>query len=184
VRGPFKDALKDHSKLTTTMQLSIRNAEPRDAEAVAGILNAVIEEGDYSVFDTPFSVEEERRYIESFPARGVFLVAVRQPDQQLVGFQNLEPFAAYTHAFDHVGVMGTYVAAAHRRQGVAAALFAAMFEVARRKGFEKIFTFVRADNPAALATYRKHGFRVIGTARRQAKIRGAYVDEILIETFL
>ena len=166
------------------MQLSIRTAEPGDAAAIAAILNAVIGEGVYTVFDTPFSVEDERRYIEAFPQRGVFLVAVRQSDQQIVGFQNLEPFAAYTHAFDHVGVMGTYVAAQHRRQGVAAALFHSSFEAARRKGFEKIFTFVRGDNPAALAAYRKHGFEVIGTARQQAKIRGAYVDEVLIEKFL
>jgi L-amino acid N-acyltransferase YncA len=166
------------------MELSIRAAEPDDATAIAEILNAVIAEGIYTVLDTPFSVEDERRFIESFPVRGVFLVAVRQPDQQIVGFQNLEPFAAYTHAFDHVGVMGTYIAAAHRRQGVAAALFQSSFEAARRRGFEKIFAFVRGDNPAALAAYCKHGFRVIGTARRHAKIRGAYVDEILIEKFL
>jgi L-amino acid N-acyltransferase YncA len=166
------------------MQLSIRAAEPEDAEAVAGILNAVIAEGVYTVFDTPFTVEDEQRYIESFPARGVFLLAVRQPGQQVVGFQNLEPFAAYTHAFDHVGVMGTYVAKDHRRQGVATALFGATFEAARRRGYEKIFTFVRADNPAALATYLKHGFSVIGTAGQQAKMRGEYVDEILIEKFL
>jgi L-amino acid N-acyltransferase YncA len=166
------------------MQLSIRAVEPDDAGGIAQILNAVIGEGVSTVFDTPFTVEAERRFIESFPVRGVFLVAVRQPDQQIVGFQNLEPFASYTHAFDHVGVMGTYVAAAHRRQGVAAALFQSSFEIAPRKGFEKIFAFVRGDNPAALATYRKHGFQVIGTARRQAKIRGVYIDEILIEKFL
>ena len=166
------------------MQLSIRAAEPADAEAVAGILNAAIEAGVYTVFDTPFSVDQERSFIESFPERGVFLVAIRQPGRQLVGFQSMEPFAAYTHAFDHVAVLGTYVAAGQRRQGVAAALFAATFEAARRKQFEKIFTFVRADNQAALAAYRKHGFSVIGTARRQAKIRGVYVDEVLIEKFL
>jgi L-amino acid N-acyltransferase YncA len=166
------------------MQLAIRAAEPQDAEAVACILNAVIEEGIHTVFDTPFTVEEERRYIESLPKRGVFLLAVRQLDQQVVGFQNLQPFATYTHACDHVGVMGTYVAVSHRRQGVATALFTAMFEAARQRGFEKIFTFVRADNQAALTAYLKQGFSVIGTARRQAKIRGAYVDEILIEKFL
>ncbi len=166
------------------MKISIRAVEPDDAAAVAGILNAVIEEGSYTVFDTPFTADDERRYIESFPKRGVFHVAVRAADQQIVGFQNLEPFATYTHAFDHVGTMATYVAAAHRRQGVAAALFQASFDAARRKGFEKIFTFVRADNPGALATYTKHGFQVFGTARRQAKIRGAYIDEILIEKFL
>jgi len=44
-----------------------------------------------------------------------------------------------------------------------------------------IFTFVRADNAAALATYRAHGFEIVGTARRHAKIDGRYIDEILIE---
>jgi RimJ/RimL family protein N-acetyltransferase len=43
---------------------------------------------------------------------------------------------------------------------------------------------VRADNAAALATYRAHGFEVIGTARRHAKIDGRYIDEILIEKAL
>ena len=36
-------------------------------------------------------------------------------------------------------------------------------------GFEKLFTFVRADNPAALETYRRHGFQTVGTARHQAE---------------
>jgi ribosomal protein S18 acetylase RimI-like enzyme len=81
-------------------------------------------------------------------------------------------------------VLGTYVGPAYRRQGIARALFAATFEAARNKSFEKIFTFVRADNPAALATYLSQGFDVIGTARRQAKIRGGYVDEVMIEKFL
>ncbi|HLE70655.1 MAG TPA: hypothetical protein VJH87_13305, partial [Vicinamibacteria bacterium] len=58
------------------------------------------------------------------------------------------------------------------------------FEAARLKGYEKFFTFIRADNPAALATYRRHGFKVIGTARRQARMKHGYVDEILVEAFL
>jgi len=59
-----------------------------------------------------------------------------------------------------------------------------MFEATRRKGFEKIFTYVRADNQASLAFHEKLGFRIIGTADRQAKIDGKYVDEIFIEKFL
>lgn len=81
------------------------------------------------------------------------------------------------------GVLGTYVDLGCRRQGIASALFDATFE-ARRKGYEELFTFVRADNPAALATYRKHGFAIVGTARRHAKISGAYLDEVVIERLL
>ncbi len=51
-------------------------------------------------------------------------------------------------------------------------------------GYEKVFTFVRADNPAALQTYRRQGFRTIGTALRQVKVDGRYVDEIIIEKLL
>jgi L-amino acid N-acyltransferase YncA len=163
------------------MHLDIREAQPDDAEAIVRILNPIIEAGAYTVFDTPFTVEAEREYLLHFPSRGVFLVAVRQVDGRVVGFQSMEPFANYTHAFDHVGVLGTYVDLECRRQGIATALFQATFAAAVRKGYEKIFTFVRADNPAALHTYLRHGFRTVGTAMRQARIGGKYVDEIIIE---
>lgn len=166
------------------MKLIVRPAQPEDAAAIVAIFNPIIESGKYTAFDTPFTVEAEREYIANFPARGVFHVAVRQDDQRIVGFQSMEPFATYTHAFDHVGVVGTYVDLAERRQGIAGQLFAATFEAARQKGYEKLFTFIRADNPAALATYQQQGFQIIGTAHRQAKINGSYVDEIMVERFL
>jgi ribosomal protein S18 acetylase RimI-like enzyme len=80
--------------------------------------------------------------------------------------------------------MGTYVDLACHRQGIGRRLFAATFEAARRKGYEKIFTYVRADNEAGLAAYLGQGFEVVGTARRHAKIGGRYIDEIMIERFL
>jgi RimJ/RimL family protein N-acetyltransferase len=51
-------------------------------------------------------------------------------------------------------------------------------------GYEKFCSYVRADNPGALAFYLRLGFRIIGTAQRQAKIGSSYIDEILIEAFL
>jgi len=161
--------------------IAIRRATPDDAEAIARILNAIIETRVYTALDTPFTVEQERAFIERFPSRGVFHVAVEPPDDRVVGFQNVEPFATYTHAFDHVGVIGTYVDLDRRREGIASRLFDRTFSVARVKGYEKLFAFVREDNPAALATYLRQGFVVIGTARRHARIDGRYVDEVMIE---
>jgi L-amino acid N-acyltransferase YncA len=164
------------------VDIVIRDATPGDAEAIAGILNPIIVSGLYTALDTPFSVADERAFIERFPARGVFHVALI--DGEVVGFQNVSPFATYTAAFDHVGVIGTYVSLERRRTGIGGRLFAATFAAARRQRFEKLFAFVRSDNPAALDAYRRHGFDVIGTARRHAKIAGRYVDEIMIETWL
>jgi L-amino acid N-acyltransferase YncA len=166
------------------LDLLIREAQPDDAEEIVSIFNPIIEAGVYTAFDTPFTVDAEREYILNFPQRGIFHVAERRQDRRVVGFQSMEPFATYTHAFDHVGVLGTYVDLAYRREGIAAYLFEFTFEAARRKGYEKIFTFVRADNSPALSTYLKQGFQIVGTARRQAKIKGNYVDEIIIEKFL
>jgi len=83
-----------------------------------------------------------------------------------------------------VGMIGTYVESASRRQGVATALFEATLRDARAKGFEKLMAFVRSDNSAGLATYSAHGFRIIGTAERHARVRGAYFDETMLERIL
>jgi L-amino acid N-acyltransferase YncA len=166
------------------MDLSIRLGTPDDAAAIVAILNPIIETRRYTVLDEPFTADAERQFIASMSPRAFIHVAVRQSDGRIVGFQVLDAYATYTKAFDHVGVLGTFVDLEMRRQGIARELFTATFERARTRGFEKIFTFVRADNPAALETYLAHGFRRIGTASRQARIDGRYVDEILIEKLL
>jgi 8-oxo-dGTP pyrophosphatase MutT (NUDIX family)/L-amino acid N-acyltransferase YncA len=164
--------------------LAVRDVQPDDAEAIVAILNPIIATGAYTAFDAPLTAEAERSYIESLPPRAIFHVAILGADQRIVGFQTMEPFASYTHAFDHVGMLGTFVDLAYRRQGIATRLFAATFEAARRKGYEKAFTYVRADNPAALATYLSQGFRIVGTAQRQVRFGGQYIDEIVIERTL
>jgi L-amino acid N-acyltransferase YncA len=164
--------------------LTIREAQPHDAEALVRVMNPIIAAGIYTAFDTPWTAAAEADYISAFPSRGVFLVAIRQADDRLVAFQSMEPFATYTRAFDHVGVLGTYVALDCRRQGIASQLFEATFSAAARKGYEKIFTFVRDDNSAALQTYMRQGFRVIGTAQRHARVAGKYIDEVIIEKLL
>ncbi len=166
------------------MELSVREVRPDDAEAIVRILNPIIKARTFTVFDSPFSVEDEREYISNFPEQGVFQVAVRRSDARVLGFQSMEPFASYTHAFDHVGVLGTYVDLRFRRQGIAKQLFEVTLEAALRKGYEKIFTFVRVDNQAALQAYLRQGFRIVGTAERHAKLDGRYIDEIVIEKIL
>ena len=160
----------------------IRPAVASDALGIVNVLNPIIEAGAYTAFDTPFSVEAERRYIETFPARGIFHVALA--GEQIVGFQSMEPFATYTHAFDHVGVLGTYVELSCRRTGIGSALFEATLEAARRKQYGKLFTYILVHNFAALRAYTKHGFSIVGTARRHARIGNAYVDMLVVERLL
>lgn len=166
------------------MSLTIREVAVEDAQGIIVVLNPIIIEARYTILDQTFTVDEEKAFIESFPERGVFSVAVNETTSQLLGFQNVEPFATYTKAFDHVGIIGTYVDANSRGQGVAKQLFDYTFKAAKAKGYEKLFAYVRADNERALAVYLKQGFEIVGTAKKQGKIGDQYFDEILIEKFL
>ncbi|OFW58911.1 MAG: histone acetyltransferase [Actinobacteria bacterium RBG_16_64_13] len=170
------------------LDLTTRKAEPADAAALCRILNPIIATGLYTVLDEPFSIDAERRYIESFPERRVFRVAVLpvagSGEGRIVGMQSIEPFASYTAVFDHVGVLGTYVDLAERRRGIGMRLAEDVFTDARAAGYEKLFTYVRADNPGALAFHSRLGFRVVGVAGAQAKIGDRYVDEVIVEKSL
>ena len=162
----------------------IREVQLEDAEPIARILNEIISARIYTALDTPLTVAAQRRFIETFPSRGIFHVAVDPVSRRLVGLQDVSPFADFTHAFDHVGVIGTYVDLGCHRRGIAARLFDATFRAAVHKGYEKLFSYVRADNEAGLRAYLGQGFRALGTAERHAKIDGRYIDEILIEKIL
>jgi L-amino acid N-acyltransferase YncA len=164
--------------------IDIRDATPDDAQGIVGVLNPIIEAGIYTILDAPFTAEAERDFIRTRPSRGVFLVAVDRASGAIVGFQNTQPLVTYTHACDHVGEMGTYVDLSRRREGIASRLFQESFVRALSRGYEKIFTLVRGDNQAALHTYLHHGFQIVGTAQRHARVCGRYIDETLIERFL
>ena len=166
------------------MSLVVRQVILNDAEGITQVLNPIIAEGLHTVLDTTFTVEQEKKFIKQFPERGVFTVALETEDVKVIGFQNVEPFAMYTSAFDHVGIIGTFVDSDSRGQGVSRKLFQSTFEVAKLKGYEKLFAYVRSDNERALLVYLKQGFEVVGIAKKHAKVGGIYVDEVLIEKFL
>jgi L-amino acid N-acyltransferase YncA len=165
------------------VKILVREAKVEDANGIVQVLNPIIETRANSVFTTTFSEQAERDFMAQFPKRGIFHVAVSS-DETIVGFQTVEPFGSYTPAFDHVGIIGTFVSMSHQKQGIGKTLFQATFLAAISKGYEKLFAYVRADNTAGLAAYLGQGFSKVGIAQKHAKIDGAYVNEIIIERFL
>lgn len=161
--------------------VAVRPAVPADAEGIVNVLNPIIREGKQTVLSKEYSAAEEAAFIRDFPARGLFIVA--EQDSRILGFQTIEPFAPYSGAFDHVGIVGTYVCSKHRNQGIGKKLFDYLKAKAPGLGFEKIFTYIIADNHQSIGYYRKIGFRIVGTAKKQAKLPSGYKDEIVVEYF-
>jgi L-amino acid N-acyltransferase YncA len=165
------------------MSIQIRLAVPADAAGMVEVLNPIIETRAHSAYITPRSVGEQQRALEDRHPRALIHVAVDEAGE-LVGWQKVAPLADDVRSFDHVATMETFVRIGRHKQGIGSALFAASFMAAKSAGYEKICTFVRADNDAGLRAYLGQGFTECGRSARQAKIDGTYVDEVIIERFL
>ena len=164
------------------MQVTIRRATSEDAESISAIWDVVCAERVYTAVNRPFTPQQERDYVASLSGReGVFLAKV---DNRVVGFQSLDLWAKYTDSFDHVGVIGTIILPAWRRQGIGYRLAGHVVDFARANGYEKIVVYVRAGNAGAQAFYRSLGFVPKGVLARQVKIDGQYEDEVFMELFL
>ena len=164
------------------MNITIRPVTLDDAEGVVEVLNSMVQERKYSSLDKILTVKEERQFIASLGERSGFFVA--ELNGRIVGFQTIEPFATYTSTMDHVGIMGTFVHADFRGQGIGSQLAEASLRFAQKKGYEKAVIYVRASNRSAQAFYWKLGFVPKGTLEKQVKIDGEYDDEVFMEMFI
>lgn len=68
-------------------------------------------------------------------------------------------------AADEAELLTLAVRPAHRRQGGARRLLAAVIDLVRKRGARMLFLDVGVDNPAARSLYESQGFRPVGERR-------------------
>ncbi len=146
------------------------------------IWQAIAAEKIHSAIDQPFTIQEQRAYIQSLSAReGIFLAEV---DACVVGFQSLDLWARSIRSMSHVGQLGTFILRKWRGRGIGTQLAAHTLAFARAEGYEKIVVYVRASNLHAQQFYAAIGFQAVGRLTRQVKIAGEYDDQVMLEKFL
>jgi GNAT superfamily N-acetyltransferase len=164
------------------MDLQIRRATMNDARVVADLINSIIEEGELTSIYPALTVAQEEAFIAGLGPRSVIYLA--ETNGALLGMQAIEPFAPYTRAMDHVGVVATFVYRDHRGQGVGSQLLERTLRFARQQGYEKLIAYVRASNSGGQAFYRARGFVPKMVLERQVKIDRRYDDEVWMELFV
>ena len=164
------------------MDALVRKANVADAEQVASVLNAVIAEGLFTVFDSPFSTEEERSFISSLGARSALYVA--EVNSEIAGVQSIDLFSNHARSTSHVATLGTWLRCDIRGRGLGRLLAMASFAFAKNNGYTKIVIQVLADNERALRFYRGLGFNDIGVARKHVRLSGSFHDEVYLEKLL
>ena len=98
------------------MGIAIRRATINDAGQVAQIINAVISEGRYTLFDRAFSEEEETAFISSLSDRSALYVP--ESDGEIVVVQSIGLFTNYADSVRHVATMGAWLRRDFRGRGI------------------------------------------------------------------
>jgi len=164
------------------MSITVRTVTEDDAQNIVDLLTPIIQTQKYTILDH-VTKETQRYFIQTFPKRGIFHIAICNETQDALGIQDITPISP-SPALHHVGEIATFVSLNNHRKGVGRTLSQKTFLAAKEMGYKKISAMIRADNAQAIAFYLNQGFRQIGIAEKHAIINGQYIDEILAEKLL
>jgi phosphinothricin acetyltransferase len=159
--------------------IDVRQAQPRDAEAVAAIYNHGIAERQ-ATFETRARRPNE---IAGWLEEGrPFLVAVDE-DEKVLGFARVSAYSV-RRAYAGVGEHAVYVGPHARRRGVGVQLLDALAQASENAGYYKLTSRVFTTNEASLKLHRAAGFTEVGVQRRHGRLEGEWKDTILVERLL
>ena len=155
------------------VNVSVRHAEPDDAEALHRILSSP--RAMEGTLQLPLqSVEKRRQWLSEMPEGFHHLVAC--VEGEVVGSLGLGTFPTRWRR-RHVGEIGMAVRDDWQGKGVGTALMQAALDLADNwLNLTRIELEVYTDNTAGVALYKKFGFEIEGTHRRFAFRGGEYVD--------
>ncbi len=158
--------------------LSIRPAEPGDAEPVAEIFNQGVEDR-VATFETHLAdPQDAARWIEDD------LVVVAERDGALVGWAKAGPYADRHQYYDGVREATLYVERGARRTGVGRRLLAGLADAAAETGAHKLVGKIFISNEPSIAMVAGLGWREVGVHERHGTLDGEWKDVLVVEKLL
>jgi putative acetyltransferase len=110
------------------------------------------------------------------------IMALPQGKEQIIASATLH-FNSM-EALQHKGCLAITVHDDYQNIGIGTALLQYLIEIAKSRGLKKVWLTVNVDNERALNLYRKLGFMVEGTLRKETCYEGRYTDEFHMALFL
>ena len=150
----------------------------RDAEAIARIYNAGIEDRVATFETRPRSAEEILAWFED-----PHLVVAVEEDGGVIAFANT---AAYRprECYSGIAEFSVYVAREARGRGAGRVAMAALLEAAEEAGFWKLVSRVFVENGPSRRLLRSVGFREVGVYEKHARLDGGWRDVVIVERLL
>jgi hypothetical protein len=162
--------------------VAVRRAVPSDAARIVALYNSVAAEGIYITPEAyPWSAEAEKEFIrlEKMRGSGRFLAFL---DGEVAAECSVIRHPAPKRR--HTANLQIAVLKSCRRAGIGRNLLAHALRWASNEGIGKVTLEVFADNAPAIGLYHSAGFFEEGRRAKQLRIRGKFVDEVLMGIFL
>jgi len=161
--------------------IQIRTIQESDVDGFHAALDAVARERRFLASMEAPPLEAVREFVLNNLKRGVpQLVAV--DGRRIVGW--IDICIDVKPAFAHKGTLGMGIVKDHRALGIGTLLMKAALQRAQEIGLEKVELEVFESNAAAIALYRKFGFRDEGKKVRASILDGRYENNLIMGMFL
>ncbi len=157
---------------------AIRPAQPRDAPAIAAIVNQIIRDTTITFNSVPKTPQD---ITDALIEADAYLVAETGGD--VVGFASFGPFRTgigYASVKEH----SICLAPEARASGLGAALLGALENVAKAQGVTHMVAGVSGENPAGLKFHAKHGYDTVGQMPGIGHKFGRRLDLVLMQKTL
>jgi L-amino acid N-acyltransferase YncA len=156
----------------------IRKATPSDVESITAIYNEAIQEGGFSGYLEPLSMENRLAWLSVH--QDPFAVLVKTVDGQVVGYVALSSYRGGRGAFRETCEISYYFASRYRGLGHGTETILHAIEQARHSGFRMMVAMILASNQRSISVLERFGFSISGRIPKGAKISGAYVDHLYL----
>lgn len=168
------------------MDITIAKASPDDAAELLDFLRIVGGETDNLTFGSegvPFTIEEEKEYIQSLADSTVSALFVAKRGDEIVGDASFN--GTTVERLKHSGELGICVKKSEWGNGVGSRLMETVIDFAKNEANAEIITLnVRSDNARAIKLYEKYGFEKFGCFKGFFKINNEYIDFDFMNLYL
>ena len=155
-----------------TAQITFATAE--DAPAIAKLYAPFVENTAVSFETFPPSAAEMARRIESL-ANAQLPWLVMKDDRRLLGYAYASKHRD-REAYQWSVESSAYVDESARRSSVGRNLYAALFDILKRQGYQNVYAGTTLPNDASIAFHKSFGFREIGVYREVGFKLGKWHD--------
>ena len=159
-------------------EISFRDAERRDAKAIAALYGYYVQTSGATFEETPPGTAEIAKRMKAVQSAGLPWIVATDAHGAVLGYAYAAPYrtrSAYRYTVEN----SVYVAPGTIGSGIGAAIMREVIERCTRAGFRQMLAVIGGSgNIASIALHERLGFRMVGTHRAIGYKQERWIDVV------